>query len=281
MIILEWIDKINKVIDYAENNLLKEIDIEEIARIMACPYSVFQRSFVQITGITLGEYIRRRKLTKAAYDIQNTDEKIIDIALRYGYESSDAFTVAFKRLHGIVPVKARNSEVKMKFYSRLYFTLTIKGVYEMNYQVLEREPFKVIGRRRTTPSGGGTWDVARGDGSIDQMMKMETGNPFLGLCFGFGEDGSNDYMVGMEYTGSDIEGLESYMYPKSAWLVFAAEGAISENTIGNLWNRVYAEFLPQSQYEQADLPTIENILEWNDEKDSCKIEIRIPVKQKA
>lgn len=78
---MEWVDRINEVIDYTESRLLDEINTEEISRIMACPYSVFQRSFVQIIGFTLGEYIRRRKLTRAAYDIQNTDEKIIDIAI--------------------------------------------------------------------------------------------------------------------------------------------------------------------------------------------------------
>ena len=274
---MDWANRINAVIDYVEARLQDEICPEEISRIMACPYNVFQRSFVQITGITLGEYVRRRRLTCAAYDVRNTGEKLIDIAMKYGYESSDAFTVAFKRLHDVAPAAVRKGAAELKFHARLHFTLMVKGVSEMNYHVVERDPFTVIGRRRTTPDGGGTWGVAREDGSIGQMMKLETGNPFLGLCFGFGEDGSNDYMVGVEYAGDAVEGLESYTYPWSRWLVFADEGGLDENVLGRTWDRIYGEFLPQSEYKQADLPTVESYLVWDDEKKFCKIEVRIPV----
>ena len=147
----------------------------------------------------------------------------------------------------------------------------------MNYQVIEKDAFKVIGRRRTTPSGGGTWGIARKDGSIKQMEKMIDGKPFLGLCFGFGEDGSNDYMVGMEYDGDDIDGLESYSYPKSSWLIFKDEGMLDKNVLGSTWDRIYSEFLPQSDYIQADLPTIESYVEWDDKKNFCRIEVWIPV----
>lgn len=149
----------------------------------------------------------------------------------------------------------------------------------MNYRIIEREAFKVIGRRMVTPEGGGTWDVCRKDGSLARMTKMETGQPFLGLCFGFEEDGSNDYMVGMEYSGDDVEELDSYTYPKSAWLVVENEGAISDDILGNAWNCIYEDFLPQNGYRQAELPTIENYIEWNNEKDFCKIEIRIPIEK--
>ena len=274
---MKWVDRINKVIAYTEENLRDELNVEEISRIMACPYVVFQRSFVQIAGITLGEYVRRRKLTKAAYDIQNTDEKITDIAMQYGYDSSDAFTVAFKRLHGVAPVAARKEKVNLKFYPRLYFTLSVKGAIEMNYQAIQKEPFKVVGRRRVTPSGGGTWGVAREDGSIKQMEALRAGNPFFGLCFGFREDGSNDYMVAVQYDGDDIAGLESYTYPKSNWLVFRDEGGIDENVLGRTWSGIYGEFLPNSDYKQADLPTIENYIEWDDDKNHCKIEVWIPI----
>lgn len=95
---MDWVDRMNSAIDYVENNLSCEIDEKEISKIAACSFTLFQGSFTQITRIPLSEYIRRRKLTCAAYDIQNTDGKIIDIALKYGYQSADAFSVAFKRL---------------------------------------------------------------------------------------------------------------------------------------------------------------------------------------
>lgn len=160
---MEWVDRMNRVIDYVEDHLCDEIIPDEISKIMACPYSVFQRSFVQITGTSLSEYVRRRKLTCAAHEIQSTEQKILDIAIKYGYDSSDAFGVAFKRLHGMNPIMARKQDVELKFHSRLHFTLKITGVEEMNYKKMERESFKVIGIRCTTPTGGGTWGIVKSD----------------------------------------------------------------------------------------------------------------------
>ena len=146
----------------------------------------------------------------------------------------------------------------------------------MKNRIIKRDSFKVIGRRCVTPSGGGAWDVSRNDGSLKQMEEMETGQPFLGLCFGIGDDGSNDNMVGIEY-GEDIIGLDSYVYPPNSWLVVEAEGKISDNIIGDAWSSIYNNILPNSGYKKSDLPTIENYVEWNDEANFCKIEIRIPV----
>lgn len=276
---MEWIDRMNNAIGYVELHLCDEVDPGEISRIMACPYPVFLRSFVQITDIPLSEYIRRRKLTCAAYEIQNTKAKIIDIALKYGYESSDAFCVAFKRLHGITPMKARKSAVRLKFYSQLHFTLTIKGVSEMDYRLMEKEAFKVIGRRRTTPRGGGTWEIVKSDGSAEAMKKLSGHMCDLGLCFGFDEEGNNDYMCGIEYDKEELPEFESYTFPNSTWLVFEASGSISEGVLGDTWKRIYNEFLPQSEYKQIDLPTVEKYIQWDNDTDVCKVEIWIPVKK--
>lgn len=274
---MDWVDRMNQAVDYVENNLNQEIDFEEINRIMGCPFRVFQQSFTQITGISLSEYIRNRKLTCAAYDLQNTDYKIIDIAMKYGYESSDAFSVAFKRMHGVMPAAARKPGVKLAFYCRLSFALTIKGVYKMDYQKVERESFKVIGRRRTTPYGGGTWAIVKSDGSGKTMEELSGHFYDLGLCFGFGEDGSNDYMCGIEWEKEDIPGFESYVYPPATWLIFEARGTITDNILFNTWQRINNEFLPQSKYKKSGLPTIEKYVEWDEARDSCKVEILIPV----
>lgn len=276
---MEWVDRMNAVIDYVEKHLDDTVCTGEVSRIIAGPYAVFQRSFVQITGIPLSEYIRRRRLTCAAYEIQNTNKRILDIALQYGYESADAFGVAFKRLHGITPNMARKPDAQLKFYSRLHFTLTIRGVYEMEYKVIIKDDFCVLGIRRITPYGGGTWAIVKSDGSLEKMRTI-AGERFvsLGLCFGFGDDGSNDYMCGIEFSGNDIPGFDRYSYPRSSWLVFEAKGAISEGVLGNTWNRIYGEFLPQSEYQQVDLPTIEKYIEWDEKTDRCRVEIMIPIK---
>lgn len=276
---MEWVDKMNQAISYVENHLCEEIDTAEISHIMACPFVIFQRYFVQITGIPLSEYIRRRKLTCAAYELQSTNEKVIDIAYKYGYESPDSFSFAFKRMHGVAPNMARKLETNLKFYSRLNFTLVIRGVFEMNYQVVEKKAFTVIGKRLITAEGGGTWAVCKGDGSYEKILSFgEDGQKSLGLCFGFDTEGNNDYMVGIECE-TDHPEFDKYIYPDTQWLVFTAEGKISENVLSNTWKRIYEEFLPQSKYKQAIYPTIEAYKTWNIGKDECMVEIMIPVEK--
>jgi AraC family transcriptional regulator len=117
---------------YVEEHLTEGVDEREIGRIMACPFAAFQGQFTQITGISFSDYLRRRKLTCAAHEVQNTDHKIIDVAVKYGYRSADAFTVAFKRLHGVTPQEAKKTNVTLTFYCPIRFALTIEGVDKMN-----------------------------------------------------------------------------------------------------------------------------------------------------
>ena len=275
---MEWVDRMNQVIEYVESHLVETVDTDTISRIMGCTFVVFQRSFVQITDIPLSEYIRRRRLTCAAYEIQNSTTRILDIAIKYGYDSPDAFCVAFKRLHGVTPAMARQRATRLRFYTRLCFTLTIQGVCEMDYRLMEKDAFTVIGRRRTTPFGGGTWGICKQDGSLIKLQGLGgPDSPLLGLCFGFDEAGNNDYMVGIEWTGQDTPDFETYTYPASAWLVFEVNGTISEQALGKTWKRIYGEFLPQSAYQQSGLPTIEVYKQWDEKTDTCRMEIHIPV----
>jgi AraC family transcriptional regulator len=276
---MEWVDRMNRVVDYLEAHLSDEIDPEEISRIMACPYSVFQRSFGPVTGISLSEYIRRRRLSCAASELQNTDQRVLDIAVKYGYDSADAFTVAFKRMHGITPQDARKPEANLKFYAPLTFTLLITGVNEMNYRVIEKEAFTVLGIRRTTPYGGGTWAIVKSNGVMEELQKISGHACDLGLCFGFDPEGNNDYMCGVEYEGNDVPEFDRFELPAATWLVFSAKGTISGGVLGQTWKRIYGEFMPQSEYRQLDLPTIEKYIEWDEASDTCLVDIYIPVRQ--
>ena len=275
---MDWVERINAVIDYIEGRIEREepIDETEIGKIAACSFGLFQGSFTQISGISLSEYVRRRKLTLAAYDLQNTDAKVIDVALKYGYQSADAFSVAFKRLHGISPMESKKPDMKLTFYCRLRFALTIQGVDKMDYTIIERGAFNVVGIRRTTPYGGGTWGIVKGGGSNDKA-KESFGNFYdLGLCFGFGGDGSNDYMCAVEYDGVLPDGLDSFSYPAATWLKFEAKGTVTDNTLGNVWQRINNEFLPQSKYKKSEVPTIEKYVSWDEAANLCNVEIWIP-----
>lgn len=275
---MNWLDGINNVFDYIEEHLTDKIDSNEICTIMACSKTVFHNSFTQISSITLNEYIRRRKLTCAAYELQNTDMKVIDVALKYGYNSPDAFRVAFRRLHGINPQDAKSTNVVLKFYSRLRFEINIKGVYEMDYKLVNVEGFKVVGKRATTPYVGGTWAIVKSDGTLDKLKELAKTETALGLCFGFDEEGNNDYMCGVELD-KDVPEFESYDYPNLNWLVFVSEGKISEYVLSNTWDRIKNDFMPNSKYIQLKIPNIENYLIWDEVNDICKVEVRIPVER--
>jgi AraC family transcriptional regulator len=213
----------------------------------------------------------------AAHDLQNTNQKVIDIALKYGYHSADAFRVAFKQLHGVTPTESKKPNIKLTFYCRLRFALTIEGVDKMDYTISERGPFRVAGIRRTTPYGGGTWGIVNGDGGNNKAKELFGKFYDLGMCFGFGEDGSNDYMCAVEYDGEPPSGLDSFSYPAATWLKFEAKGSVTDNTLGKVWQRINKEFLPQSKYKKSGLPTIEKYISWDVAANLCDVDIWIPV----
>ncbi len=275
---MEWVERMNRMIGYIEENLDGEIDTDELSRLFLTPYAVIQRMFVPMTGIPLSEYVRRRRLSVAAQNLRETDMRVLDVAVKYGYESADAFSAAFRRLHGVSPQEARKPDVRLTFCPRMVFSMTITGGTEMNYKVVERDAFTVVGVRRTTPEAGGTWGIVKADGSFERLAALTKDFGLgLGLCFGFDAQGNNDYMCGVEYAG-DPAAFEPFSYPRTTFLVFPAAGAISEGALGKAWKRVYGEFMPQSAYTQIDLPTIERYLLWDAEADRFEVEIMIPVK---
>ncbi len=277
---MEWIDRLNEAIGYIEENLDGEISYDAIGRIVLCPVGSFQRTFSLMTGITLSEYIRRRKLTVAAYELQSTECKVVDVAVKYGYESSDAFCVAFKKMHGIAPMAAKQQNMKLKSYPRLSFTLTIRGEAEMNYRMVEKEAFQAAGKIVTSSLDNNItpafWGECKHNGTVDRLLKIGAEPVTLGICFGYDEKGFNNYMVGAETTQSIVEGMQIVRIPKATWLVFESVGPISP-TLGNTWGRIYGEFLPQSIYKQSGLPTVEKYFGSNvNDEDYC-VEIWIPI----
>ena len=274
---MDWVNRMNRAMDYIEEHLCEELDTEALGRIMACPYKTFTRSFAPITGLSLSEYKRRRRLTLAAHDLQHTDLRVIDVAVKYGYDSADAFAAAFKRLHGMTPQEARVPGAQLKFYPRLKFTFAIVGVEEMTYRVERKEAFSVLGVRKITPYGGGTWGIVKQDDTREKLLAI-TGNPCeLGLCFDVLEDGSNDYMCGAVCEGAENHGFDRFDYPEATFLVFEAKGSIADGMLWKTWQRIYGEFLPQSGYVLRDLPTIERYVVWDEGKDDMLVEILIPV----
>lgn len=282
---MEWLKRMNMVLDYIESNLSAHIENEEIGRISSCPVGLFQRIFARITDIPLSEYIRRRKLTIAAFELKTTDIKIIDVALKFGYESTDAFSVAFKRMHGINPAMARQNGVELKSYPRLTFNISIKGAEEMKYRIEEKEGFKVTGKSIVALPADDRirqfWCECIQDGTIDSLCKIglwKSAGGMLGVCYDMQDNGKFSYMIGVESI-SVPDGMKSIDIPKSTWAIFEAEGPMPD-VIKELWQRIFSEFLPQSAYKHACTVDLEVYFERDKSSPNCKCEVWIPVKKK-
>ena len=171
---MDLLNRMNLVLDYIEDNLDGEIEENKIAMLFAGSKSMFQRIFTLMTETTLSEYIRKRRLTQAASDIRNTDDKIIDIAVKYGYNSAVAFNSAFKHFHGISPSNARKSGNQLQIFHRFTFTLALKtnqtgntGGKSMQYHVIENA--EIIIRKYTA----GDSDVLKSAITNDNPRYME------------------------------------------------------------------------------------------------------------
>ncbi|MGH4124362.1 MAG: helix-turn-helix domain-containing protein [Clostridium sp.] len=145
---MDWLMGMNQALNYIENNLDGEICYSTAAKFVCCSTPEFQRIFSFMSRVTLSEYIRKRRLTLAAHDIQISEEKIIDVAMRYGYDSPAAFSRAFSQLHGTTPTSARNEGVLLKTCPRISFKLTIQGVDAMEYKIVHKNALQVIGVNR-------------------------------------------------------------------------------------------------------------------------------------
>ena len=145
---MNWITGMQKAIDYIEENLTEEIDYEKVAEKSYSSSYHFQRVFGILCGYTLGEYIRLRRLSFAGAELASDKEKVIDIALKYGYESLDSFAKAFQKFHGITPSQARTDGSKLKSFSRLSIKILLKGGSTMNYRIEEKDEMVLTGYKR-------------------------------------------------------------------------------------------------------------------------------------
>jgi len=269
---MEWLDRINSALDYIEANLTEELDLAEIARKACCSSHHFQRMFSFITDVTLAEYIRRRRLTLAALELQNNHTiKVIDIALKYGYDSPTSFARAFQSIHGVTPAMARSNGVELKAFPRLSFLITIKGAEAMNYRIEAKEAFHLFGHEgifRTDGSGetpAQVWQKYHENGTIAKLEEHAGDLPHFvskdlykvhAVC-GYRDTEKDTFpyaICAFESTNSQTAGYDVISIPAHTWAIFPSEpfqwGQFDE-VITELYRRVYSEWLPTSGYEQV------------------------------
>ncbi|MFS0552913.1 AraC family transcriptional regulator [Brevibacillus sp. 179-C9.3 HS] len=289
---MDLLTKLNEALDYIEENLTSEIDYKEIARVACCSEYHFKRMFSFLAGVPLSEYIRRRRITLAALELRDSSERVIDIAMKYGYGSADSFTRAFQGVHGVTPTEARHSGHSLKAYPRMTFHLSIKGGSAMNYRMEEKEAFRLVGIKKRVPLiyRGVNPEIAAMWASLDmetihKLKSLSDVEP-LGLLsastnFSEGrlEYGELDHFIGVATTKECPDNLAVLEVPAFTWAVFESVGPFPD-TLQDIWGRIYAEWFVSSGYEAARGPEIL----WNENKEmtspTFRSEIWIPVVKK-
>lgn len=285
---MEWLQRLNAAINYMEEHLTDTIDMDRLAQIACCSPFHFQRMFSYLADLPLSEYIRRRKMTRAAFDLQNGREKVVDIALKYGYDSPTAFNRAFQNVHGLAPSTARQLGVALKAFPPICFQITIKGDREMNYRIEQRAAFKIVGVKEhflfnLEENFAGVplfWRKVAQEGMVPQIMAQMNREPFglLGVCTCM--DGKDfDYYIAVATDKETPADMVEYTVPECTWAIFECVGPMP-SAIQNLQKRIVSEWLPTSGYEYANAPDIEVYFEGDQQADDYRCEVWLPVMKK-
>lgn len=261
-----WIDDMKAAIRYIESHLEEAVDYEKAADLMGYSVYHFQRLFMLIAGVSLAEYIRNRRLTKAAVDLQDGEQKVIDVALKYGYKSPTSFNRAFQAVHGMAPSEAKKTGVTIKAFPPLSFDLTIKSSGMLDYRIEEKAAFRMVGTSiQTTTENGESyqripalWGDLQKNGKIMEFLALMNQQPYglLGIS-DYNPDLSTstfDYYIGTSSDSPLIEGMTELVIPSGTWAIFTCQ---SPQEVGPLQQRVITEWLPSFGYEFAKLPDVE------------------------
>lgn len=268
---MDWQERMNQAIAWIERHLTEEIEWGEAARSAHCSLFHFLRMFEVITGLTAGEYVRRRRLSLAAMELASGDAKIIDLALRYGYDSPDAFAKAFRKLFGCTPSEARRPGARLRSYPPITFAITLKGVHAMEYRIETKPAFSLTGLPlRTTWKEGQSardipalWNRCLNDGTVAALGELVPKGSAIGVAGVSAEfDMPNEeftYFIAVETPADRAalpDGCRDVAVPAATWGVFEAHGPLPE-ALQETMQRIFNEWFPSSGWEHADAPELE------------------------
>ncbi len=285
-----WLNKMMDAIDYMEMNVEKKIDIEDVARVACSSTFHFQRMFHMLTGFTVSEYIRNRRLTLAAQELAILSKiRVIDVALKYGYDSPESFTKAFRRAHGITPTAAREPGVNLKAFPRISFHLSLRGDKDMDYRIINKNAFKVIGEVIKISTCGEQhhqrisefWGECLANGTCEKLSSLGNTQTMLSVSMDCQEDMDQmSYMIGIEDI-NNIEGTEfsKIEIPASTWAIFTSLGSLPF-AIQDTLARIFQEWFPATSYEHANAPVLEICPPGDTNAADYKCEIWIPIVKK-
>lgn len=292
---MNWIQGIQRAIDYVEANITEDINYEEVAKQAYSSVFNFQRVFGILCGFSLGDYIRMRRLSLAGEELSNGNAKVIDVAMKYGYDTPESFSRAFTRFHSISPSEAKHGG-NVKIFTPLSVKLTLTGGSKMDYRIVKRDSFQVVCKRKKVgkPQAANAtrditemWQTCGADGTMEKLVGCMPKNPvmkgLLGICFSSELDAKQfPYGIGVEYDGGKVaDGLELVTIPANTYAVFTSKGKMPDAFI-DTYNRIVTEFFPQSsKYEYAENIEFEVYSSADTQNPDYECEIWIAVKEKA
>ena len=274
------IKSFNNTIDYLETVLDDEIDEKKVTQLSGYSYSMFSRLFSILTETTLSEYLRSRRLTEAAVILRNKDEKIIDVAFKFGYESSDSFGSAFKNCHGFTPSEVRNRK-PFKLVSRVQLALSVRGGRSMNITIQKKQAFTVAGVNEQSINSSlcpSVWDKLYEKYSHDELASLGNGQS-VGVCHDVENSSTINYMAG--YIVNDVDkarsmGLDVLEVDEAEYVVVELVGSVPES-IHNGWKYAMEVFFPEHGYIHSGKPDFEYYHEGDMHSKDYKMELWIPI----
>lgn len=294
---MEWTERMRAAVDYIEENLTGEIDFNEAAKRAYCSPFHFYRIFTIVTGVTLAEYVRRRRLTLAASELSSGRVKVIDMALKYGYDSPDSFTRAFRNVHGVTPMAAREPGVQLVAYPRISFHIVLTGGEDMDYQIIEKPAFDVVGEARKISSINNEnltqvpqfWnEFIQGKRYQVMMDNLAQGKPgpvtgavVLGICIPIENTmEAFTYMIAVEKPDKAIpKEFEVLTIPEATWGVFESIGPMPD-AIQKVWKRIFQEWFPSTGYKHVEKPELEVYFPGDPNSSDYRCQVWVPVTKK-
>ena len=280
---MDIVEQLNKAILYVESALCEDVNLETVAQIACVTKDSFLRFFSYMTGMTLNEYIRRRRLTLAAYELQGSQSKVIDVAVKYGWNSADAFTKAFIQQHGITPTQARNPYQALKIYPPASFYIMVKGATKMDFKIIETSEKKVMGISRRI--GGTALERFRDEHAMwsedCEHIPEKIYDGYNGLWYGIWNMGS--YMIARDEENVTGSKLETHIIPAGMYAVFTTQqGGYAGDELPKLHNLIHDSWLPSSGYRQTHDLEVEVYHLYTDKAERRKkryYEIWIPIEK--
>lgn len=249
-----WVENIGRALNYIEENITDDISIDMIASQAHVSPFYFQKCFAMLCGFTVGEYIRQRRLTLAGSELAATDAKIIDIALQYGYESPDSFTKAFTRFHGVTPTAVRKEGAMLRSFAPLKIKFSLEGGCMMNYKIVDKASFTVLGVSKVFPYEGATTEVPRFWTEHYESGRNATVCGMYGISIDENMDGAAfEYLIADDYhPAAEIpDGFITKTIPQHTWAVFPCIGSMPAS-LQDVHRRIFSEWLPNcKEYEIA------------------------------